>query len=157
MLAGLPTTFPQLHDHLVRPHAERVFLPRRRAQDPRPVTFGALLDDVEALVVPVLASSFDLEASQAFLHDVGRLPKIKRGKLPVALVANRLKPWTNASQQGVEAMKELHFPLVAQLRDSTGYVVLAALGKSIFDYHSENVNSHQDDWAPLVRWLKKLA
>lgn len=115
------------------------------------------LDDVDALVVPVLASSFDLEASQAFLHDVGRLPKIKRGKLPVALVANRLKPWTNASQQGVEAMKELHFPLVAQLRDSTGYVVLAALGKSIFDYHSENVNSHQDDWAPLLRWLKKLA
>ena len=115
------------------------------------------LDDVDALVVPVLASSFDLEASQAFLHDVGRLPKITRGKLPVALVANRLKPWTNASQQGVEAMKELHFPLVAQLRDSTGYVVLAALGKSIFDYHSENVNSHQDDWAPLLRWLKKLA
>jgi chromosome partitioning protein len=114
------------------------------------------VDDVDALVVPVLASSFDLEASQAFLKDIARIGKIKRGTLPVALVANRLKPWTNNSQEGVEAMKQLRFPLVAQLRDSTGYVVLAALGKSIFDYHSENVNSHQHDWAPLLRWLKRL-
>ena len=114
------------------------------------------VDDVDALVVPVLASSFDLEASQAFIKDIARIGKINRGTLPVALVANRLKPWTNNSQEGVEAMKQLRFPLVAQLRDSTGYVVLAALGKSIFDYHSENVNSHQQDWAPLLRWLKRL-
>ena len=59
-------------------------------------------------------------------------------------------------EEGVEAMKQLRFPLVAQLRDSTGYVVLAALGKSIFDDDCENVNSHQQDWAPLLRWLKRL-
>ena len=33
---------------------------------------------------------------------------------------------------------------------------LSGLGKSIFDYGSENVRSHQDDWAPLLKWLKKL-
>lgn len=114
------------------------------------------VEDVDAVVVPILASSFDLEASQAFIRDIARIGKIKRGTLPVALVANRLKPWTNNSQEGVEAMKQLRFPLAAQLRDSTGYVVLAALGKSIFDYHSENVTSHQQDWAPLLRWLKRL-
>ncbi len=115
-----------------------------------------LLEDVDALVVPVLPSVFDLEASTAFLAEIAQLSRIKRGKLPVAVVANRLKPWTSNSQEQLAAMKELPFPVVAQLRDSTGYVVLSGLGKSIFDYGSEHVRSHQDDWAPLLRWLKKL-
>jgi chromosome partitioning protein len=34
--------------------------------------------------------------------------------------------------------------------------VLAGLGKSIFDYGSETVVSHQEDWAPLIRWVKRL-
>ena len=35
-------------------------------------------------------------------------------------------------------------------------IVVAGLGKTIFDYNSEVVRSHQDDWAKLLRWLKKL-
>jgi chromosome partitioning protein len=115
-----------------------------------------LLEDVDALVVPVLPSVFDLEASTAFLADIARLTRIKRGKVPVAIVANRLKPWTSNSQEQLEAMKKLPFPVVAQLRDSTGYVVLSGLGKSVFDYGSEHVRSHQDDFAPLLRWIKKI-
>jgi chromosome partitioning protein len=117
---------------------------------------GDFLDDVDALVVPVLPSVFDVEASTAFLAEIAELPRIKRGKVPVALVANRLKPWTSNSQEQLAAMQALPFPVVAQLRDSTGYVVLSGLGKGIFDYGSESVRSHQDDWAPLLKWLKKL-
>lgn len=115
-----------------------------------------LLEDIDALVVPVLPSGIDLDASTAYLTELAAIPRIKRGKVPVALVANRLKPWTNASQDAIAAMKELPFPVVAQLRDSQGYVVLTGLGKSIFDYGSESVREHQADWAPLLRWLKKV-
>ena len=45
--------------------------------------------------------------------------------------------------------------MVAQLRDSQAYVLLVGLGKSLFDYHSAQVRDHQDDWAPLLRWLRK--
>jgi chromosome partitioning protein len=117
---------------------------------------AGLVDEVDAMVVPVLPSAFDLEATTAYLHDIGRLPRIKRGKLPVALIANRLKPWTNASQEALEAIRRFPFPLLAQLRDSQGYVLLTGIGKSIFDYGSEQVASHQHDWQPLLRWLKKL-
>ena len=54
MLESAPTTFPELHQRCVRPHAERVFLPRRRAQLPEPVTFGTLLADVDALAIALL-------------------------------------------------------------------------------------------------------
>src|SRR5262249_27214516 len=116
-----------------------------------------LLDaDVHALMIPVLASRIDLEASENFLAEVAQLPKVKRGKVAVGIVANRLKPWTTAAQQAIDEIKALPFPLVGQLRDTQGYVLMTGLGKSIFDYHSEVIRSHQDDWEKLVRWLKKV-
>lgn len=118
---------------------------------------GEYLDGIDAVIVPVLPSSIDLEAAEPFLTELAELPRIKRGKVPVALVANRLKPWTNASQQAVDEIKGFPFPVVAELRDTQGYVLAAALGKSIFDYNSELVRSHQEDWGKLLRWLKKLA
>ena len=55
------------------------------------------------------------------------------------------------------ALKPLPHPaVVAELRDSQGYVLMAGIGRSLFDYHSEQIRSHQDDWAPLLKWLKKL-
>ena len=115
-----------------------------------------LLDDAHALVIPVLPSRIDLEASEVFIGEVAAIPKIKRGKIAVGLVANRLKPWTTAAQQAIDEIKRLPFPLVGQLRDTQGYVLMTGLGKSIFDYHSEVIRSHQEDWEKLIRWLKKV-
>jgi len=47
------------------------------------------------------------------------------------------------------------FPIAAQLRDSQAYVLLTALGKGIFDYQSEQVRGHQEDWKALLRWIKR--
>ena len=113
------------------------------------------LDRADAVVVPVIPSMIDIEATVPFLDTLVKHPRINKGKLPVALVGNRLKPWTNATQQVVEQLKAWPYPLVAQLRDSQAYVLLAGLGKSLFDYNSEQVRHHQADWEPLLRWLKK--
>lgn len=47
------------------------------------------------------------------------------------------------------------YPLVTQLRDTQAYVVMAGLGRSLFDYRSAQVRDHQQDWEPLFKWLKK--
>jgi chromosome partitioning protein len=116
-----------------------------------------LAHDADALLIPVLPSRIDLEANEGFLHEVSGLGRVKREKLAVGLVANRLKPWTTASQLAVDEIKKLPFPLIAQLRDTQGYVLMAGLGKSVFDYQSEVIRSHQEDWEKLLRWLKKLS
>lgn len=121
----------------------------------RAAEVDAMLDGLDAVLVPVLPSVIDLEATEPFLAELARLNRIKRGKVAVGLVANRMKPWTQASQNGVEAMRGMPFPLVAQLRDSQAYVLMTGLGRSIFDYHSEAVRSHQQDWERLLRWLRK--
>ena len=114
-----------------------------------------VLDRADAVVVPVLPSAIDIEATVPFLDSLVTHPRVKKGKLPVGLVGNRLKPWTSASQQAMAQLEAWPYPLVAQLRDTQAYVLLAGLGKSVFDYHSEQIRSHQDDWTPLLRWLKK--
>ena len=125
---------------------------------------GDMADDLEefleiasVVLVPVLPSSIDLEATVPFLDSLAGNARVKKGKLPVALVGNRLKPWTGASQQAMEQIKAWPYPVVAELRDTQAYVLMVALGKSLFDYHSEQVRNHQADWAPLFKWIKKVS
>ena len=116
---------------------------------------GSFLERADAVVVPVLPSVLDIEATVGFLDTLARNTRVRRGDLRVGLVANKLKPWTNGSQQALDLLRQWPYPLVAQLRDSQAYAVLVGLGKSLFDYHSMQVRDHQDDWQPLLRWLKK--
>jgi chromosome partitioning protein len=116
----------------------------------------AFLERADAVLVPVNPSMVDLEATVTFLNSLALYPRVKKGKLPVALVGNRLKPWTSASQQAMGRLKSWPYPLVGQLRDTQAYVLMVALGKSVFDYHSEQIRSHQEDWTPLLKWLKKV-
>lgn len=113
------------------------------------------LERAEAVLVPVLPSLLDIEATVPFLDTLARNARVRRGELPIGLVGNKLRPWTNASQEAIELFKQWPYPLVAQLRDSQAYSMLVGLGKSLFDYRSAQVRDHQDDWQPLLRWLRK--
>jgi chromosome partitioning protein len=116
---------------------------------------GSFLERADAVVVPVLPSVLDMEATVGFLDSLAKHPRVRRGELKVGLVGNKLKPWTTGSQQALEQLQQWPYPLVAQLRDSQAYALLVGLGKSLFDYHSAQVREHQDDWQPLLRWLRR--
>lgn len=116
----------------------------------------AYLEMADAVLVPVLPSMIDIEATVPFLNSMAKNALVKKKKLPVGLVGNRLKPWTNASQQAVEQLKSWPYSVVGELRDTQAYVLMVALGKSVFDYNSEQLRSHQEDWAPILKWLKKV-
>jgi len=113
------------------------------------------LDVADAVVVPVMPSTIDMEATVPFLDSVAKHPRVRKGKLPVGLVGNRLRPWTTASQQSMDTLRQWPYPLVAQLRDTQAYVLMAGLGRSLFDYQSQQIREHQADWAPLLKWLKR--
>ena len=84
----------------------------------RPGEVADLCAECDALVIPALASVIDLEATTSFLTELAALAPFKRGKFPVAIVANRLKPWTVTSQNALEQMQEWPLPVVAKLREA---------------------------------------
>ena len=116
---------------------------------------GSFLEHADAVVVPVLPSALDIEATVGFLNTLAKVPRVHKRKLPVGLVVNRSKPWTNASQQAVEMLKTWPYPVITQLRDTQAFVVMSGLGRSLFDYRSAQVREHQADWEPLLKWIKK--
>jgi len=116
----------------------------------------SFLDAADAVVVPVLPSGLDIEATVGFLNTLAKVPRVHKRKLPVGLVLNRARPWTNIAQQALEMLGQWPYPVVATLRDTQGYVVMAGLGRSLFDYHSAHVRDHQEDWQPLLKWLAQF-
>ena len=116
---------------------------------------GSFLDRADAVVVPVLPSVLDIEATVGFLDTLAKNARVRRGELRVGLVANKLKPWTTGSQQALELLKQWPYPLVAPRRDSPAEAVMVGLGQSRVDNHNPHGREHQDDWQPLLRWLKK--
>src|SRR5690606_41109724 len=98
-------------------------------------------------------SALEIDATVPFLNTLARHPRSRGGALRVGLVSNRLRPWTNASQQAMDLLRQWRYPLVAELRDSLAYVMLVGFGKSLYDYNSALVRDHQADWQPLLRWV----
>lgn len=121
----------------------------------QPVTLKSVIERVDALLVPVLPSAFDLEATAGFLDALSGHRRMVDGSLQVGLVANRLRMTTQASQRALAQLREWPWPLRAELRDSQSYVLLAALGKSLFDYDNEGVRAQAEPWQPLLRWLSR--
>jgi chromosome partitioning protein len=121
----------------------------------QPATLKAVIERVDALLVPVLPSAFDLEATAGFLDALSTHRRLADRSLSVGLVANRVRPHTQASQRVLAQLADWPYPLRAELRDSQAYVLLTALGKSLFDYDNESVRTQAESWQPLLQWLAR--
>jgi chromosome partitioning protein len=114
-----------------------------------------LIDISEIVVVPVLPGAFDEDATAHFLERLAKVKAVRKNKRVVAVVGNRLRPGTKASDHLDGFFGGLGFPVVARLRDSQIYTAVAAAGATVLEANDRRSKSYAAEWAPLLALIEK--
>lgn len=111
----------------------------------------AVMKLADKVVVPLQASVFDIYATQDFLAELSR--RKRADKTQLAVVGNRIKDHTKATEHLKEFLQTLDIPLLGLLRDTQNYAHLAAHGLSLWDVAAHKVEKDVEQWAPVLKWL----
>jgi chromosome partitioning protein len=109
----------------------------------------ALIAESDALLMPVLPSAFDADSTRRFLHEIEELKRVRKGRVRVHLVANRMRTG-RAGERQRGFFDGLDPGPVAWIAERSAYADLAAEGLSVFDRRQRSFLALQDQWAPIL-------
>ena len=111
----------------------------------------------DAIVVPLLPSLFDADGTERFLHLLQEIKPVRKGKRPVAVVANRVRARSLAARQLATFCAGLEIAPVTQLSDAQHYVSAAGTGITLFDLPTSREARLRREWEPLLGFLDTLS
>ena len=115
-----------------------------------------LVNHAETIVVPVLPSTIDIQATGTFLEELKGVAKIARKDAKIATVANRVRDNTLIFDDLDEYLTKVRVPYVAALREAQNYVRAYTRGLGIFELPEYLAWPDWDEWAPLTAWLRSV-
>ncbi len=115
-----------------------------------------VVKEVDALILPVLPSAFDEDGTRRFLSLVSEFKAVRKHRLPILAVANRVRGRTVAARRLDAFLEEIQLPAVATLRDAAAYAAVAGAGRSLFDEPDARARDLLQDWQPLLDALRPL-
>jgi len=119
---------------------------------------GAELTDLvkhaETIVVPVLPSTIDMQATTTFLEELRGVPKVAKKQAKIAAVANRVRDNTLIFDDLDEYLTKARIPYVAALREAQNYVRAYTRGIGIFELPEYLAWPDWAEWEPLTAWLR---
>ncbi len=113
-----------------------------------------LVKHAETIIVPVLPSTIDMQATSRFLEELKSVGKIERKQAKIATVANRVRDNTLIWDDLDEYLTKTRVPYVAALREAQNYVRAYTRGLGIFELPEYLAWPDWDEWDPLTTWLK---
>lgn len=108
----------------------------------------------ETIVVPVLPSTIDMQATTTFLDELRHLGKIENKKAKIGLVANRVRDNTLIYGELDEYLTKARAPYIAALREAQNYVRAYTRGLGIFELPEYLAWPDWNEWEPLTAWLR---
>lgn len=112
-----------------------------------------VIDEADALVVPLLPSAFDLDATVKFLGKLNDAKAVRKGKKPVCVVLNRHRQRSVEATDAREKLLEAGVDHVATVSDRSAFPRLAAQGGSVFDHGSRDMRDLQAELVSIVSAL----
>ena len=116
--------------------------------------FAELLKNMDAIVVPILPSPFDIRASSRFLAELLTHRNYRARPIPICVVANRVTQNSSSHEKLMHFLECLDVPNVATLSDMPIYTEMAEQGTSIMDACNK-IPGQKDlaQWQSLLSWL----
>lgn len=111
-----------------------------------------LVAEAAAVISPVLPSYFDADSTRRFLKDVEHVKRVRKGKVGVHLVANRVRAGRAADRLAAFFDKLGHQPL-AWISERAAYAELAEKGLAVFDRPQKLYLPIRAQWAPVLAAL----
>ena len=115
-----------------------------------------LVKHAETIVVPVLPSTIDMQATTKFLEELKDIGKIERKQAKIGTVANRVRDNTLIFDELDEYLLKARTPYIAALRDAQNYVRAYTRGLGIFELPEYLAWPDWDEWKPLTAWLRSV-
>lgn len=112
-----------------------------------------LISEAHAIVTPLQPSFFDIDSTKRFLKHLQDIKRIRKGKVGIHLIANRMKANTSSSKDIQQFFEKIEQQPVAVISERSAYGQLAMQGLSIFDRSQKNFLLLQTQWQPLLDTL----
>jgi chromosome partitioning protein len=113
----------------------------------------ALIAEARAVITPVLPSYFDEDSTRRFLGDIEEIKRVRKGKVGVHLVANRVRPQGRATARLQAFFAELGQEPVAWITERAAYAELAEQGLAVFDRTQRTYRPIRAQWHPVLAVL----
>ncbi|VAX08401.1 hypothetical protein MNBD_GAMMA26-564 [hydrothermal vent metagenome] len=113
-----------------------------------------LLRQTDIILVPVMPSVIDMQATAGFIDNLMRAGKVKSMSKRVGIIANRTKLGTHSYRVLEQFLAGYDLPVVAHLRDSQNYVNAMEAGQGIHELRTKSAARDRDQWSSLLEWLK---
>ena len=109
-----------------------------------------LISEAHAIITPLQPSFFDIDSTRRFLKHLQDIKRIRKGKVQILLLANRVKANTSGSKEIQEFFTKIEQQPVAWISERTAYGQLAMQGLSVFDKPQKNYITLQNQWLPVL-------
>jgi len=116
-----------------------------------------LLHHAETILVPVLPSTIDMQATGRFIAEVLATPTMKNRKAKLAVLANRVRDNTLIFDELDEYLNSLKIPYFATLREAQNYIRAYTRGLGVFELPDYLAWPDHEEWGPLIDWLNSRA
>ena len=113
-----------------------------------------LVKHAETVVVPVLPSTIDMQATSTFLKELQGLYKVQNKQVKIGALANRVRDNTLIFDDLDEYLTKARVPYIAALREAQNYVRAYTRGIGIFELPEYLAWPDWDEWEPLTAWLR---
>jgi chromosome partitioning protein len=113
-----------------------------------------LVRHAETIVVPVLPSTIDMQATTTFLQELRNVGKVERKEVRIGAIANRVRDYTLIFDELDEYLTKARVPYIAALREAQNYVRAYTRGLGIFELPEYLAWPDWNEWDPLVSWLE---